>query len=81
MQINKIDGGIRVCAGNGTYLDSEIMTSAKSVLGDGDIAIVVIISTTYLPFLPVFTKLFIGGTSTSLTGHAIAVQVIDQKVC
>lgn len=81
MQINKIAGGIHVCAGNGTYLDSDIMTNAKYVLGDNDVAIVVVISTTYLPFLPVFTKLLIGGTSTNLTGHAIAVQVIDEKVC
>jgi Flp pilus assembly protein TadG len=81
MQINKIAGGIRVCAGNGTYLDSDIMTNAKTVLGDSDVAIVVVISTTYLPFLPVFTKLFIGGASTTLTGHAIAVQVIDEEVC
>lgn len=81
MQINKIAGGIRVCSGNGTYLDGDIMTNAKGVLDDNNSAVVVVISTTYLPFLPVFTKLFIGGTSTNLSGHAIAVTHIFAPIC
>lgn len=81
MQITKFAGGIRVCSGNGTYLDSDIMTNAKGVLDDNNSAIVVVISTTYLPFLPVFTKLFIGGTSTNLSGHAIAVTHILAPIC
>lgn len=81
MQVVKNADAIRVCVGNGTYLDSDIMANARSVLDDGNLGVVVVISTTYLPFLPVFTKLFIGGTSTNLSGHTIAVSHIYAPIC
>ncbi|KQT61114.1 hypothetical protein ASG52_17960 [Methylobacterium sp. Leaf456] len=81
MQINKVSGAIRVCAGTGTYLDADIKTRALAVLDDKDVAIVVVMSMNYLAFLPVLTKLYVGSGSKTLRGFTIAVQASNAQVC
>lgn len=81
IQITKTSGAIRVCSGNGTYLDADIKARALAVLDDKDAAIVVVMSMNYLSFLPVLTSLYIGGPAKVLRGFTIAVQAGNAQVC
>ncbi|MFE1600898.1 hypothetical protein [Methylobacterium sp. ID0610] len=81
IQVNKVNGAIRVCAGTATYLDADINTSALQILGDKDVAIVVLITGTYVPYVGFMSKLFTGTETSALRGYTVAVQVSNVQLC
>ncbi|MDP4022472.1 hypothetical protein Q8W71_07550 [Methylobacterium sp. NEAU 140] len=81
LQINEVSGAIRVCRGTSTSVDADIAARALAVLNELDVAIVVVMSMTYRPYLPQITRLFTGTTTNDLRGYTIAVQVSNVKLC
>ncbi|MGY2051012.1 hypothetical protein [Methylobacterium sp. JK268] len=80
MQVNRISGKIRVCAGTGTYLDPDVTTSAMAVMSDKDVAIVVVMAMTYTPYLGL-TARFTGAAASALRGYTVAVQASNVQLC
>lgn len=80
-QISEAGGALKICAGNMTYLESDVSTSALALLADKDNAIIVIISIDYTPLFPVLTTLFTGSASRTLRGWTTAVQSSGANVC
>ncbi|MEA1832242.1 hypothetical protein U8607_09115 [Methylobacterium durans] len=80
-QINEVSGAIKVCAGNLTYLDADVQTSALSLLYDRDVGIVVMIQMDYQTIFPSVTRLFTGASLPHLRGWSVAVQMSDKQIC
>lgn len=50
--IQRTDGAVTVCVGTMTYLESDVMTTAKNILKDDDSGVAVYIKTSYTTFFP-----------------------------
>ncbi|WP_336488855.1 TadE/TadG family type IV pilus assembly protein [Methylobacterium nigriterrae] len=80
-QISEASGALRICAGNMTYLDSDVSASALNLLGDKDNAIVVLIQIDYTALFQSITRAFTGSAVSSLRGWTTAVQSSGSNVC
>ncbi|MGU3536753.1 TadE/TadG family type IV pilus assembly protein [Methylobacterium sp. A54F] len=81
VQIAKVGGLLRICAGNATYLDPEVAASANTLLADQDSAIVVLLQASHTAMLPALSRLFLGQTSRRLSRFATSVYVSQSPAC
>lgn len=80
-QISESNNAIKICAGNMTYLESDVSSGALALMSDKDNAIVVVIQIKYVALFPLISRLFTGTTGTTLRGWTTTVHSSGSSVC
>ncbi|KMO37652.1 TadE/TadG family type IV pilus assembly protein [Methylobacterium aquaticum] len=80
--LQKSGGSIRVCSGTKTAMtDTDVLSSAGTIMRDGDIGAAVIITSTYSSVLPNFVKTYINRSGVTYRGYAIDVMTNASAIC
>lgn len=80
-QVSESNGALKICAGNMTYLESDVSASALALMADKDNAIVVVIQIQYVALFPVISRLYTGIASSTIKGWTTTVHSSGSNVC
>lgn len=80
-QISESNNALKICVGNMTYLESDVSSSALTLMSDKDNAIVVVIQIKYVALFPLISRLFTGTTGTTLRGWTTTVYSSGSSTC
>ncbi|GJD62420.1 hypothetical protein [Methylobacterium frigidaeris] len=80
-QISESNNTLKICAGNMTYLESDILASALALMADKDNAIVVVIQIKYAALFPLISRYFTGSTGYTIRGWTTTVHSSGSNVC
>lgn len=79
-QVAKVGGAFRVCSGNMTFVASDVAASAGKVLAEGDTAIIVLLTGTYRPLLPI-GRLYGGSATKQFRNWTTSIQASNSPAC
>jgi Flp pilus assembly protein TadG len=80
-QISESNNALKICAGNMTYLESDVSSSALALMSDKDNAIVVVIQIKYVAMFPLISRMYTGTTGTTIRGWTTTVHSSGSSVC